>query len=126
MMFAKLSKKLILILSCVSVLAALSACGETPMPGSAGKYYFVYEKGPLVTHTDYDYTITLDGYGKGVLLKKGNEHKLKYNYTSDGTITFTDQMTRINYNGTLKDGELLFYDEDKDSITVTEYYYTKN
>ena len=126
MMFTKLSKKLILILSCVSVLAALSACGETPMPGSAGKYYFVYEKGPLVTHTDYDYTITLDGYGKGVLLKKGNEHKLKYNYTSDGTITFTDQMTRINYNGTLKDGELLFYDEDKDSITVTEYYYTKN
>ena len=126
MMFAKLSKKLILILSCVSVLAALSACGETPMPGSAGKYYFVYEKGPLVTHTDYDYTITLDGYGKGVLLKKGNEHKLKYNYTSDGTITFTDQMTRINYNGTLKDGELLFYDEDKESITVTEYYYTKN
>ena len=126
MMFAKLSKKLILIFSCLSLLAALAACGETPMPGSAGKYYFVYEKGPLVTHTDYDYTITLDGYGKGVLLKKGNEHKLKYNYTSDGTITFTDQMTRINYNGTLKDGELLFYDEDKDSITVTEYYYTKN
>ena len=126
MMFAKLSKKLIFIFSCLSLLAALAACGETPMPGSAGKYYFVYEKGPLVTHTDYDYTITLDGYGKGVLLKKGNEHKLKYNYTSDGTITFTDQMTRINYNGTLKDGELLFYDEDKDSITVTEYYYTKN
>ena len=125
MMFAKLSKKLILIFSCLSLLAALAACGETPMPGSAGKYYFVYEKGPLVTHTDYDYTITLDGYGKGVLLKKGNEHKLKYNYTSDGTITFTDQMTRINYNGTLKDGELLFYDEDPDSLMVTEYYYTK-
>ena len=124
-MFAKLSKKLILILSCVSVLAVLSACGETPMPGSAGTYYFVYEKGPLVTHTDYDYTITLDGYGKGVFLKKGNEHKLKYNYTSDGTITFTDQMTRIKYNGTLKDGELLFYDEDPDSLMVTEYYYTK-
>ena len=125
MMFAKLSKKLILIFSCLSLLAALAACGETPMPGSVGKYYFVYEKGPLVTHTDYDYTITLDGYGKGVLLKKGNEHKLKYNYTSDGTITFTDQMTRINYNGTLKDGELLFYDEDPDSLMVTEYYYTK-
>ena len=125
MMFAKLSKKLILIFSCLSLLAALAACGETPMPGSAGKYYFVYEKGPLVTHTDYDYTITLDGYGKGVLLKKGNEHKLKYNYTSDGTITFTDQMTRIKYNGTLKDGELLFYDEDPDSLMVTEYYYTK-
>ena len=124
-MFAKLSKKLILILSCVSVLAVLSACGETPMPGSQGTYYFVYEKGPLVTHTDYDYTITLDGYGKGIYLKKGNEHKLKYTYTSDGKIEFTDQMTRIKYNGTIKDGVLLFYDEDPESITVTEYYYTK-
>ena len=103
----------------------LTACGETPMPGSQGTYYFVYEKGPLATHTDYDYTITLDGYGKGVYLKKGNEHKLKYTYTSEGKIEFTDQMTRIKYNGTIKDGVLLFYDEDPDSITVTEYYYTK-
>ena len=124
-MFAKLSKKLILSVSFMSLLLMLAACGETPMPGSAGTYYFVYEKGPLVTHTDYDYTITLDGYGKGIYLKKGNEHKIKYTYTSDGTINFTDQMTRIEYNGTLKDGELLFYDEDPDSITVTEYYYVK-
>lgn len=124
-MFAKLSKRLIAIISFMSVLLMLAACGETPMPGSAGTYYFVYEKGPLVTHTDYDYTITLDGYGKGIYLKKGNEHKIKYTYTSDGTINFTDQMTSIKYNGTLKDGELLFYDEDPDSITVTEYYYIK-
>jgi hypothetical protein len=109
----------------MSVLLMLTACGETPMPGSQGTYYFVYEKGPLATHTDYDYTITLDGYGKGIYLKKGNEHKLKYTYTSDGKIEFTDQMTRIKYNGTIKDGELLFYDEDPESITVTEYYYTK-
>jgi len=34
-------------------------------------------------------------------------------------------MTRIKYNGTIKDGVLLFYDEDPESITVTEYYYTK-
>ena len=125
-MFAKLSKKIILILSCLSVLAVLAACGGTPMPGSAGTYYFVYEKGPLKTNTDCDYTITLDGYGKGVLLKKGNEHKLKYTYTSDGTITFTDQMTRLKYNGTLKDGDLLFYDEDKGDLMVSEYYYTAN
>ena len=123
-MFAKLSKKLIVVISFMSVLLMLTACGETPMPGSQGTYYFVYEKGPLATHTDYDYTITLDGYGKGVYLKKGNEHKLKYTYTSDGKIEFTDQMTRIKYNGTIKDGELLFYDEDPESITVTEYYYT--
>ena len=124
-MFAKLSKKLIVFLSFMSVLLTLTACGETPMPGSAGTYYFVYEKGPLQTHTDYDYTITLDGYGKGIYLKKGNEHKIKYTYTSDGTINFTDQMTRIKYNGTLKDGELIFYDEDQNSVTVTEYYFTK-
>ncbi|MBR5917565.1 MAG: hypothetical protein IKZ76_05740 [Lachnospiraceae bacterium] len=124
-MFAKFSKKLIAVLSFMSVFLMLTACGETPMPGSQGTYYFVYEKGPLATHTDYDYTITLDGYGKGVYLKKGNEHKLKYTYTSDGKIEFTDQMTRIKYNGTIKDGVLLFYDEDPESITVTEYYYTK-
>ena len=124
-MFAKISKKLIAVLSFMSVLLMLTGCGETPMPGSQGTYYFVYEKGPLVTHTDYDYTITLDGYGKGIYLKKGNEHKLKYTYTSDGKIEFTDQMTRIKYNGTIKDGVLLFYDEDPESITVTEYYYTK-
>ena len=124
-MFAGFSKKLIAVLSFMSVLLMLTGCGETPMPGSQGTYYFVYEKGPLVTHTDYDYTITLDGYGKGIYLKKGNEHKLKYTYTSDGKIEFTDQMTRIKYNGTIKDGVLLFYDEDPESITVTEYYYTK-
>ena len=124
-MFAKLSKRVIVVISFMSVLLMLTACGETPMSGSQGTYYFVYEKGPLATHTDYDYTITLDGYGKGVYLKKGNEHKLKYTYTSDGKIEFTDQMTRIKYNGTIKDGVLLFYDEDSESITVTEYYYTK-
>ena len=124
-MFSIFSKKLIAVLSFMSVLLMLTACGETPMPGSQGTYYFVYEKGPLATHTDYDYTITLDGYGKGIYLKKGNEHKIKYTYTSDGKIEFTDQMTRIKYNGTIKDGVLLFYDEDPESITVTEYYYTK-
>jgi len=65
-MFANFSKKLIAVLSFMSVLLMLTACGETPMPGSQGTYYFVYEKGPLATHTDYDYTITLDGYGKGI------------------------------------------------------------
>ena len=53
-MIAKLSKKLIAFVSFMSVLLMLAACGETPMPGSAGTYYFVYEKGPLKTHTDYD------------------------------------------------------------------------
>lgn len=125
-MFTKIFKKMIVIFSCVAVLATLFACGGTPMPGSQGTYYFVYEKGPLVTHTEYDYKITLDGQGSGILYKKGNEHKLKYNYTSDGTITFTDQMTGIKYNGTLTDGDLIFYDGGKDNVTVTEFYYTAN
>ena len=109
------------------VLGFLTACSNTNMPsGSEGVYYFVYEKGPLFSNYESDNKITLDGKGKGTYLHKGNTHQIKYEYSSNGDINIYDSNTGIRYNGTLKDGDLLLYDEEKDSMTVTEFLFSKN
>ena len=103
----------------------ITGCSNKEPDGLKGTYYFVYEKGPMFSADNLDYTFTLDGYGKGEYYHKGATHKIKYQYAYDGTIFVTDTITGIKYNGTLIDGELHLYDGNPESITVTEFLYQK-
>lgn len=93
------------------------------MPGSAGKYYNVYERQPFYTVENADYVMTLDGYGKGEYYHKGNNHKIKYDYKSNGDIKINDLTTGINYQGTLIDGELHMWDGDPNDPSVSEFLF---
>ena len=103
----------------------ISACTSNKVVDSAkGTYNFVYEKGPLISSTEFDYQFILDGYGGGEYIHKGSTHKVKYKLEGT-TINLTDTITGIKYNGTLQNGELHIYDGNPTSINVTEFLYQK-
>ena len=103
----------------------ISACTSNKVMDSAkGTYNFVYEKGPLISSTEFDYQFILDGYGGGEYIHKGSTHKVKYKLEGT-TINLTDTITGIKYNGTLQNGELHIYDGNPNGLNVTEFLYQK-
>ena len=94
------------------------------MDSAKGTYNFVYEKGPLISSTEFDYQFILDGYGGGEYIHKGSTHKVKYKLEGT-TINLTDTITGIKYNGTLQNGELHIYDGNPNGLNVTEFLYQK-
>ncbi|MBR4581440.1 MAG: hypothetical protein IKO32_09420 [Lachnospiraceae bacterium] len=118
-------KSLLILVVLTALLVPAFACSEGPADGQQGKYLCEYEKGPLFSLDYPDYYYTLDGHGKGEYYHKNSTHKVKYTYSSDGTINLQDTITGIKYNGTLKNGELHIYDGNKDSATVSEFLFIK-
>lgn len=103
----------------------ISACSSNKVMDSAkGTYNFVYEKGPLISSTEFDYQFILDGYGGGEYIHKGSTHKVKYKLEGT-TINLTDTITGIKYTGTLQNGELHIYDGNPNGLNVTEFLYQK-
>ena len=103
----------------------ISACTSNKVMDSAkGTYNFVYEKGPLISSTEFDYQFILDGYGGGEYIHKGSTHKVKYKLEGT-TINLTDTITGIKYTGTLQNGELHIYDGNPNGLNVTEFLYQK-
>ena len=103
----------------------ISACSSNKiMDGAKGTYNFVYEKGPLISSTEFDYQFILDGYGGGEYIHKGSTHKVKYKLEGT-TINLTDTITGIKYTGTLQNGELHIYDGNPNGLNVTEFLYQK-
>ena len=103
----------------------ISACSSNKvMDNAKGTYNFVYEKGPLISSTEFDYQFILDGYGGGEYIHKGSTHKVKYKLEGT-TINLTDTITGIKYTGTLQNGELHIYDGKPNGLNVTEFLYQK-
>ncbi len=103
----------------------VTACEKKEKDAAKGEYFFVYEKGPLFSQNNPDDKFILDGYGKGEYIRKGLTRPIKYDYAYDGTIHITDKKTGIKYTGTCKNGDLLLYDGNPESATVTEFLYSK-
>ena len=118
-------KSVILLIVCVMLACTALACSSGPADGQQGKYVCEWEKGPIYTLDHPNYYYTLDGHGKGEYYHKDSTHKVKYTYSSDGTINLQDTITGIKYNGTLINGELHIYDGNKDSATVSEFLFVR-
>ena len=95
------------ILAISSMLSSCSLAKETD--GAAGTYYLVYENGPTYTRDDVDFKFILDGKGRGEYHKESNIHKVNYKYNNPD-ILITDNLTGIEYKGTLTEGKLHVYD----------------
>ena len=119
----KRSKIFIIIAISIIFVLIITACSSNKVMDSAkGTYNFVYEKGPLISSTEFDYQFILDGYGGGEYIHKGSTHKVKYKLEGT-TINLTDTITGIKYTGTLQNGELHIYDGNPNGLNVTEFLY---
>lgn len=118
-------KAMMLLAVCVILAISALACTSSPADGQAGKYMCEWEKGPIYSLDHPNYYYTLDGHGKGEYYHKDSTHKVKYTYSSDGSIKLEDTITGIKYNGTLINGELHIYDGNPESATVSEFLFVR-
>lgn len=117
---------------CVALFAGLLAsCGggnaNSPAVGTwEGKYTQLVGNGDEPKNTDDEFSLELKANGKGV--HKRDDLELNVTWTLDGedfTMTETFLGIKIEYTGTLKDGELEIFNGDPEDMWTYKYVYEK-
>jgi|GEM_PF-2397372 hypothetical protein len=120
-------------LTVLSVFACFTACKKEEAKDdkkAEALGTFVYEKHKYVGdeewYSEHEWELVLDAEGKGTSKRDGAEYDLTWELDGE-KIPFKETFAgiTIEYNGTLKDGVLNFFDGDPESAITCEYVFNK-